>query len=516
MKSFALSTRLWMTAVLAIITLGLILAINFGVPPIWAAGAAMVTLGSAVGVAASTDAAGRTELSETLNDLLRRLDALPGTPPQAPASGVVSDDLQLASLLRAAASRAEENTARLNADRRVLQAVIDAFDAAVVATEPGGAVVLCNRAAEVMFQGRLGAPLGRFVDELFTQHEVIGMHAAAAGGTTQRAQVRMALHGEMRTIQALAVPLPADGMQLATASSPATAGSSNETMSRTGRQGAVLILRDVTEMAEAVRLKTDFVANASHEFRTPLSSIRAAVETISDSARDDPAMMDRLLSMIASNVARLEELTRDLLELSRLESADTPVDIGPVSMAQMAESLEEEFTTVCAERSLRLVFELDQGLDRMESDAKLLRLILRNLIDNATKFANPETEITIVGRVVSPTQGGPFTKRHAARFKVIDRGMGIPLQSQRRIFERFYQVDPSRSGQAARRGSGLGLAIVKHSVRALGGTISVESVWKQGTTMIVDLPACVAVDRATPEPLQSQPAGSGAKSTPES
>lgn len=505
-----------MTAVLAIMTLVLILAISFGVPPMWAAGAAMVTLGSAVGVAASADAAGRAELSATCGDVLRRLDSLSGGPSRAGGSSIASDDSELASLLRASVNRAEEHAARLSADRRVLQAVIDAFDAAVVATEPGGSVVLCNRAAEVMFKDRLGAPLGRFVDELFTQHEVIGMHAAAAGGTTQRAQVRMALHGEMRTIQALAVPLPSDGVPPAFSSSPATGNSSTETMSRTGRQGAVLILRDVTEMAEAVRLKTDFVANASHEFRTPLSSIRAAVETISDSARDDPAMMDRLLSMIASNVARLEELTRDLLELSRLESADAPVDIGPVSMAQMADSLEEEFTTVCAERSLRLVFEFDPGLDRLESDAKLLRLILRNLIDNATKFANPETDITIVGRVVSPTQGGPFTKRHAARFKVIDRGMGIPLQSQRRIFERFYQVDPSRSGQAVRRGSGLGLAIVKHSVRALGGTIGVESVWKQGTTMIVDLPACVAVDRPAPDPLQSQPAGSGAKSTPES
>jgi two-component system phosphate regulon sensor histidine kinase PhoR len=222
------------------------------------------------------------------------------------------------------------------------------------------------------------------------------------------------------------------------------------------------------------------------------------VETIADSARDDPAMMDRLLSMIASNVGRLEELTRDLLELSRLESAEAPVDIGPVSLLQLADSLEEEFTTVCAERKLRLVFEIEDGFERVESDAKLLRLILRNLIDNATKFANPQTDITVQARVISPTQGGPNTKRHAARFRVIDRGMGIPLQAQRRIFERFYQVDPSRSGQAARRGSGLGLAIVKHSVRALGGTIGVESVWKQGTTMIVDLPACVAIEGDSP------------------
>jgi two-component system phosphate regulon sensor histidine kinase PhoR len=488
--------RVRVAAGLSVLAAGSAIAVALGaMAPWWAAGISVGALVWAGIWAFGPDVAGQEEVSASALSARDRLLRIAGESDEASSGAKTSDrGAELAQSLRLAAERAEAVSSRFGIERRMLQSVIDAVDAAVVATEPGGAVILCNRAAEVLFQGRLGTPMGRFVDELFTQHEVIGMHAAAAGGTTQRSQVRMAVRGEMRTIEAMAVPLPGEIV-------PASSGVwsvTGESGSRSVRQGAVLILRDVTDMAEAVRLKTDFVANASHEFRTPLSSIRAAVETIADSARDDPAMMDRLLSMIASNVGRLEELTRDLLELSRLESAEAPVDIGPVSLLQLADSLEEEFTTVCAERKLRLVFEIEDGFERVESDAKLLRLILRNLIDNATKFANPQTDITVQARVISPTQGGPNTKRHAARFRVIDRGMGIPLQAQRRIFERFYQVDPSRSGQAARRGSGLGLAIVKHSVRALGGTIGVESVWKQGTTMIVDLPACVAIEGDSP------------------
>lgn len=374
---------------------------------------------------------------------------------------------------------ADALAARLDADTqrtREFQSVIDASDSVIVATDPSGLIVLHNRAAADLLAGRPGTPAGRYIDELFTNHELIGIHAAASGGAPQRAHLRMPVGGETRMFQVLAAPAdirPASGAS-----------------ARDARSGVALIVRDVTELAMAAQLKTDFVANASHEFRTPLSSIRAAVETLQDSARDDAAMRDRLLGMIASNVARLEEMTRDLLELSRLETPDTPVDIGPASAAQIAESLEEEFVQVCAEREIGLRFALDPALERLETDPKLLRMILRNLIDNATKFAYPQSEIVVTGAAIAGDE--PPGRRRAARFQVTDRGMGIPLAAQRRIFERFYQVDLSRNGTAARRGTGLGLAIVKHAVKALGGTIAVESVWKQGTTMTVDLPACVA------------------------
>jgi signal transduction histidine kinase len=240
----------------------------------------------------------------------------------------------------------------------------------------------------------------------------------------------------------------------------------------------MMTLRDVTELAQAIYLKTDFVANASHELRTPLSSIRAATETLADGAWEDAPMRERLTSVIAGNVQRLEEMVRDLLDLSRLDSPDAPVAREEVSLVELAEAMRETFTGVCAERKLTLETRLGAGLDVIVSDRKLLTTIVRNLIDNATKFAYEQTTVNVTieraGSVV--------------RISVSDQGVGIPLGHQQRIFERFYQVDPSRAGFAVRRGTGLGLAIVKHAVKALGGTIGVESVWKQGTTMTVEVP----------------------------
>jgi PAS domain S-box-containing protein len=386
-----------------------------------------------------------------------------------------------ADVLERSVDRLSGSLQRFEQELEVCRATLDASDAAIIATGPRGEVVLMNSEAARLFGDRPVSPIGRLVDELFTQHEIIGLHAAAAGSGTrsvQRAQVRLPVKGEMRTFQVLAAPI---GESVGSAGGPQ-------------RAGVALILRDISEFASAIQNRTDFVANASHEFRTPLSSIRAAVETLVDCAKDDPVMAERLVSMIAANVTRLEELTRDMLDLSRLESPDAPVEIGPVRMSELAESLRAHFDQQCAERKLSLAIECDAALDRMETDARLLQLILRNLIDNATKFAYEGTTVRVVGRRVSPEEGGPNTKRHAARFVVSDQGMGIPLAAQRRIFERFYQVDASRSGQNTRRGTGLGLAIVKSSVKALGGTISVESVWKQGTTMTIELPACVSVE----------------------
>jgi two-component system, OmpR family, phosphate regulon sensor histidine kinase PhoR len=193
------------------------------------------------------------------------------------------------------------------------------------------------------------------------------------------------------------------------------------------------------------------------------------------------------MSMLSGNVARLEEMVRDLLDLSRLESPEAALRIEPAPGSELARGLSEDFSNACRQRSLTLVFDLDPALERVRTDRKLLGLILSNLIDNATKFAFEGTEIRVVGRPLAPQNGGLA----GVRLEVIDRGVGIPLNQQSRVFERYYQVDQARDGGRIRRGTGLGLAIVKHAVRRLGGTIRVNSVWQQGTTMVVELPGCL-------------------------
>lgn len=351
-----------------------------------------------------------------------------------------------------------------------MRAVYDAMQSPVLATNAAGTVVAANAAARVYFSesGKPADVVNRNVEDLFTQAQIMGQHTAALAGATRTGEIRVTRDGFLRVYQVFTAPIELrDG-----STTPAT--------SRTApSKGVVITLRDVTELAQAIYLKTDFVANASHELRTPLSSIRAATETLADGAWEDAPMRDRLTQVIAGNVQRLEEMVRDLLDLSRLDSPDAPVNREPVSLIELCDTMRDTFAGVCAERHLTLETNLASDVDVIETDRKLITAIVRNLIDNATKFAYEHTSVMLsIDRVAT-----------GVRLRVCDKGVGIPLGHQQRIFERFYQVDPSRAGFAARRGTGLGLAIVKHAVKALGGTIGVESVWKHGTTMTVELPA---------------------------
>lgn len=420
-----------------------------------------------------------------------RVDTLGRLRSAVQATGRESSD-ELVSLVR-------ERLAAALLDGANLRAVLDADRDPVIATDSAGELVIWNRAAGEFFEKPLPALRGRIVDELFTQSEVLALHAAAVKGHVRSAQVRMSRQGVTRVYEVMAAPAALELSGLSTRSRASYA-----------EPGVVLTLRDVTELSRAVQLQTDFVANASHELRTPLSSIKAAAETLGELV-PEPPMAARLVQMITTNTTRLEELTRDLLDLSRLETPEASIEASSVRLRELFEQLAPVFEAPCKERHLRLVFEPSPEVEEISSDPRLLSLILKNLIENSTKFAYEGTTI----RVLATRLAG----RDGVRLQVIDQGVGIPLNAQDRIFERFYQVDLSRAGGAARRGTGLGLAIVKHAVKALGGTIGVQSVWKEGTTMTVDLPGIGPAPRgdgpsgSSPSPSTRQ-FDSGAQSTP--
>lgn len=418
-------------------------------PVLAAAGGAVVVGGLSLALLSRRQARGG-----VLREALRELDPDPRPTPD--------DDLAQA-IVRAARAASQQRATSAEVEA-TLRAVLDGVPSPVLATDASGVVLVVNQAASEFFRERHGPQVGRNFEELFTQAEVLALHAAAIAGSIGQGQVRLSGPDGARIYQIFACP--AQGA---------------------GPLGAIMTMRDVTELATAVQLKTDFVANASHELRTPLSSIRGAVETLEDGAWADEPMRERLTRMIAGNVARLEDMVRDLLDLSRLESPEAPVELATCRLSDITSTLREVFEPVAAERGLMLSIEIDPRLERLHTDPKLLLLVLRNLIDNAIKFAYEQTEVRLVGEFVT----APASVRPGARFRVIDQGIGIPYGAQHRVFERFYQVDGSRTGHVQRRGTGLGLAIVKHAVRRLGGAISVESVWKQGTTMTVELPATV-------------------------
>ena len=327
--------------------------------------------------------------------------------------------------------------------------LIEAIGEAVVVIGAGGEVELANGLAAELF-GVSRPVVGRQYEQVITKAVLLDRIAGGLRGEPWHGPVHLSGPAGAVICEVSVVPIP-------------------------GRSRVVLTLRDISELANAVQLKTDFVANASHELRTPIAAIKAAAETL-ELATEDEAVRPRLVSMVQSHAGRLEDLVTDLLDLSRLESDRSSPELVVVDMQGVSTSLVDGLRGLCRARRVEIAFEFSPELGRVVSDPKLLELILRNLIENAAKFTAEGTEVRVIAE---PMEAG-------CRFRVIDQGPGIPLADQQRIFERFYQVDPARSGQ--HRGTGLGLAIVKHAVRLLGGEVRVESVWQQGTTMIVELP----------------------------
>ncbi|MFG0285759.1 MAG: ATP-binding protein [Phycisphaerales bacterium JB039] len=393
--------------------------------------------------------AGRARLDADLAPLRAEL----GAPPEADAAALAG---------RAAATRRQAEAAVAERDDR--QRLLDTLDDPIVVTDRAGIVRWANEPLRRLIGARAGATAGRPIDELFTQPELLEMHARAVKGAGGRSRLSVQGSSGARTLEVSAIARP-DG-------------------------GAMLTLRDITDLTSAVHVRTDFVANASHELRTPVAAVRAAVDTLHAGADDDPAMRARLLDMIANHVERLEDLIRDLLDLSRLEAMEGAARLGPAPASEIVRILEPAFEELCAKRGVTLSFEVDEKLERMRTDRNLLILILRNLIENAIKFSKPGGAVRVVAAPAT-IQRDNAPAAFGVRFDVIDSGVGIPLNQQQRIFERFYQVDEARTGPTETRGTGLGLAIVKHAVRTLGGAIRVRSVWQQGTTMTVELPGAL-------------------------
>ncbi|MGC4030630.1 MAG: ATP-binding protein [Tepidisphaeraceae bacterium] len=248
-------------------------------------------------------------------------------------------------------------------------------------------------------------------------------------------------------------------------------------MARTAGGGVLIVLRDITELAEAVRMKADFVANASHELRTPIAAIKIAFETMHDVGADDWEQTERCMTIIAGHLRRLEEMLRDLLDLSRAETADAEPDLATVNAPGLLASILNAMGSVAADKGVDLEVEAEPEMTFV-SDRKLLELVLKNLVENGIKYTPAGGKVVTT---IAREEGGIV-------IRVADSGIGIPPQHTERVFERFYQVDPARSGSSTGRGTGLGLAIVKHGVANLGGRVTLASVVGRGTTVTCVLP----------------------------
>ncbi len=238
--------------------------------------------------------------------------------------------------------------------------------------------------------------------------------------------------------------------------------------------GTVAVFHDVTELRHLENVRRDFVANASHELQTPLAAIRGFAETLVGNDLSWEEVRTQL-DVILRNSARLENLIRDMRELSRVESRRVPLQPGEVDVVKLAGALLVDMESRLKERSLEVTV-ADRGAVSAWADRRAVDQVLTNLVDNALKYTDPG------GRITVDVESQP----EFVRVSVTDTGIGIPAEQQARIFERFYRVDKARS--RALGGTGLGLSIVRHLVQAMGGDVYVESEPGQGSTFRFTLP----------------------------
>jgi two-component system phosphate regulon sensor histidine kinase PhoR len=343
--------------------------------------------------------------------------------------------------------------------RNQLEGVLSSMVEGVIAVDTDGRVIRINEAAADLLGYPSERARGRSIYEI-ARYPGLGAFVKEALKAEDLVERDLVIYAgeEERTIQAHGTCLK------------------DETGSR---WGALIVLNDLTRLRRLEDLRRDFVANVSHEIKTPLTAIKGFVETL----REDPEQglsetAARFMEIIHDHLDRLENLLEDLLSLSRIEEAEhSPgIRLEPGDPASVAAAAIELVKDNHPEEGVDIRLECDQA-PAIPLNPVLLEQAFVNLLENAVKYGGPGGEV----RVEVENLGGEI----AVRFH--DHGPGIPAEHLPRIFERFYRVDRSRSRKLG--GTGLGLAIVKHVVQAHHGRVEVESIVGEGSTFTVYLPA---------------------------
>lgn len=225
------------------------------------------------------------------------------------------------------------------------------------------------------------------------------------------------------------------------------------------------------------RVRTDFVANVSHELKTPLTSIRGFIETLEEGALEDKKNAMRFLSIIKRHAYALGNITDDLLKLSELESGEASLELARIDMRELVEGVVADFEHAAREKRKSIKKTYEKGPFIVTADRDKIRQAVSNLLDNAIKYSGEGGRVSVyVGR-----------GRDSVLVRVTDNGIGIPEEHLQRVFERFYRVDKARSRELG--GTGLGLSIVKHTMLLHRGSAQIESREGKGTTVTVTLPS---------------------------
>lgn len=343
-------------------------------------------------------------------------------------------------------------------------AILESLAEGVLAVNAAARIVSVNPAARALLGLGSGPLVGTSLFEAVRQPEVLELvRAVLKSGKLSRKEFTFFSPRE-RVLRAQAVPCDAPGLDGAR---------------------VVLVLQDVSEHHRYEELRREFVANVSHELKSPLTSIRSLTETLLDGGLEDPSCNERFVALIEEDAARLARLIDDLLILSQVESRAFPMRLATLDIVPEISSALAPLEVLIDQKSLHIEVDAEPGLT-LRADPDRLRQVLHNLIDNAVKYSPEGATLRIGAR---PGTGD-------VEVWVSDEGPGIPPEALGRVFERFYRVDKNRSRELG--GTGLGLSIVKHIVESHGGRVWVESAPGKGATFRFTLPVEAAEAQDVP------------------
>jgi signal transduction histidine kinase len=399
-------------------------------------GAALIALLLGSGLAF---VAGRS-IAQPLSDLAAAARAIAsGSLPRFPRSGIPDIDT-LVQAVRQMHRQLDERFGQLKNEQSASAALVESMLEGVIAADGRGRITTANAAARRLLGYEPEHPLPD-VRQLFRSKSAREIVTAVLDGEAVQDR-QLDLDGN--TLLVNARPLENDG--------------------------AVLVLHDLTELRRLETVRRDFVANVSHELKTPLTSISGYTETLLTDT-PDAATSREFLTIILSNAHRMQRLVDDLLDLARIESGRWQPRVDTVDVAAAARDVWATLAERAALRATRFEVRVEPEVATLEADPDAVRQVLTNLIDNSLRYVGTGGRVTFVAR---PLDGG-------VDLSVADNGAGITSEHLPRIFERFYRADPSRSREEG--GTGLGLSIVKHLVEAHGGRVSAESTLGVGTTV---------------------------------
>ncbi|MEO8479438.1 MAG: ATP-binding protein [Gemmatimonadota bacterium] len=399
---------------------------------------ALLTVGAAL-------IAGRS-IASSLDQLAAAARAMAtGGNPRFPKSPIPEIET-LAQALRQTNRELIDRFAELSQEKAATTAIVDAMGEGILAADARSRIVMANHAARTM----LGYQPGAALPDLRTIFRVKGAQELVAGVLDG---------GDMAERE-----IELDGRTLSLHTRPLQGG------------GALLVLRDLTAVRRLEAVRRDFVANVSHELKTPLTSISGYAETLVAGDVDDDTR-EKFLATILSNAHRMQGLVDDLLDLSRIESGRWTPRPEQLSLSGMVGDAWAAYADRASDRGVTLTVRIATAAERVRIDPSALHQVLANLFDNAMRYVEADGEIDVAANLLDDM----------VEITVRDNGSGIPAEHLPRVFERFYRVDPSRSREEG--GTGLGLAIVRHMIEVHGGQVAAESGPREGTTIRFTVPA---------------------------